>query len=30
MLYPGEIATGTYFIKFTTSDQFETIQFEMY
>lgn len=30
ILYPGEIATGTYFIKFTTSAQFETIQFEMY
>lgn len=30
MLYPGQIAAGTYILKFTKNDQFETIKFEMY
>ncbi len=30
MLYPGQIAAGTYILKFTKNDQFETIKFEMF
>ncbi len=30
MLYPGQITAGTYILKFTKNDQFETIKFEMF
>lgn len=30
MLYPGQIAAGTYILKFTKNDQFETIKFESF